>query len=91
MAANVLWSARNARNDFDQASSNLTQATNDFVKAQNESYEIALVLKQSITLTLDAYSTYNFTFDTYHLAKRILQDQLTKKTKADVIVQSAQN
>ena len=70
---------------------NLTQASNAFSAAQNEVYQAALATKERLTENLDAYLTFNLTFQTYQMAKKIIQKQLDRKTMSDVVVQMASN
>ena len=48
-------------------------------------------IKQAIDTNTDAYSVYNLTYESYKKGKEILQEQLDKKIKADMIVDLAAN
>jgi hypothetical protein len=50
-----------------------------------------LSVRQNLIRNIDAYNTYNSTFNTFKLAKELFQEQLDKNIKAEFIVNMAQN
>ena len=59
--------------------------------AQTDASEASFLVSQIISRTKEAYSVYNMTYATYHQAKTILQENLDRKTKANMIVDLASN